>query len=77
MAKTLNDSLRDEFNEILKLEEAKQAIRADGLDLRIIIKAFDQLLASDKFLSAHQDEIDRTRSEFENYIINTLKSEKH
>ncbi len=77
MAKTLNDSLREEFKEILKLEEVKSMMKADSLDLKIVVNAFDKLLSNENFLDAPQEEVDRTRSEFENYIIKTLKSENH
>jgi hypothetical protein len=68
--KSLNDSLREEFNKILKEDGFPERIEADKLDLNILNKAFDVLL---KFKS-NPDLKDKARGEFENYLINHLKT---
>lgn len=42
--KSLNDSLREEFDEILDKEEYKKIIKDKNLDLTVLKKAFDTLL---------------------------------
>ena len=61
--KSLNDSLRDEFNDILQREEYKKIIEEKNLDLNILKKAFDTLL---KYKS-DADMIDKSKTEFENF----------
>lgn len=68
--KTLNDSLREEFRTALKKENLLQKIENQKLDKEVIEKAFDILL---KFKTS-PDEIDKARGEFENYLINHLRT---
>ena len=68
--KTLNDSLREEFNKILKEDVIYEKIELDKLDPIILNKAFDVLL---KF-KYNSDLKDKARGEFENYLINHLKT---
>lgn len=68
--KSLNDSLREEFNNTLKQSELSDKIQSDQLDPDILNKAFDVLL---KFKS-DSDATDKARSEFENYLINHLRT---
>ena len=77
MKKSLNDSLREEFASILAEPEYSQMISDRKLDDKMIKGAFDKLLSGDRFLEAHTDNIDKTRSEFENYILNDLKTKRH
>lgn len=71
--KSLNDSLRDEFEEILNKEEYKIIIAEKGLNVSILKKAFDILLRH----KSDADAIDKSKTEFENYLINTIKINKH
>lgn len=71
--KSLNDSLREEFNTILAKEEFLEKIQIDGLDINILNKAFDVLL---KFKS-DSDLTDRARGEFENYLINYFRTKNY
>ena len=71
--KSLNDSLRDEFNDILQREEYKKINDEKNLDLNILKKAFDTLL---KYKS-DADMIDKSKTEFENFLINYFKSQKN
>jgi hypothetical protein len=71
--KSLNDSLRDEFVEILNKDEYKKMILDGGLDINILKKAFDTLL---KYKS-DSDAIDKSKTEFENYLINYFKIQKN
>lgn len=68
--KSLNDSLREEFNKILKEDGFQERIETDKLDQTILNKAFDVLL---KFKS-NPDLKEKARGEFENYLINYLKT---
>lgn len=68
--KSLNDSLREEFNKILKEDRITKKIESDKLDPIILNKAFDVLL---KF-KYNSDLKDKARGEFENYLINHLKT---
>jgi hypothetical protein len=68
--KSLNDSLREEFNKILKEDVISEKIELDKLDPIILNKAFDVLL---KF-KYNSDLKDKARGEFENYLINYLKT---
>ena len=77
MKKSLNESLREEFNAILDYPEYQDSIEAKRLDVNVIKGAFDKLLASDRFLEAQEEDIEKARSEFENYILNTLRTKRH
>jgi hypothetical protein len=70
--KTLNDSLRDEFNKILKEQDISSKIDFNNLDVDVLNKAFDVLL---KYKSS-SDMTDKARGEFENYLINYLRTKK-
>ena len=74
--KSLNDSLREEFAEILNEEENIRFIKEKKLDEALIAKAFERLL-SNKILNDETLGIDKARSDFETYIINTLKTKSH
>jgi hypothetical protein len=71
--KSLNDSLREEFDEILDKEEYKKIIEDKKLDLTVLKKAFDTLL---KYKS-DAEAIDKSKTEFENYLINYFKIQKN
>lgn len=71
--KSLNDSLRDEFNTILTKEEFLEKIQKEQLDINVLNKAFDVLL---KFKS-DSDLTDKARGEFENYLINYLRTKNN
>ena len=77
MKKSLNESLREEFNAILDYPEYQDSIEAKRLDVNVIKGAFDKLLATDRFLEAQEEDIEKARSEFENYILNTLRTKRH
>jgi hypothetical protein len=68
--KTLNDILRQEFNEILTKADLAGDVSKYNLDNEIISKAFDILLE----FKYNPNSTDRGKTEFENYIINTLKT---
>jgi hypothetical protein len=68
--KSLNDSLREEFNKILKEDGFPEKVELSKLDSTILNKAFDVLL---KFKSS-PDLKEKARGEFENYLINYLKT---
>lgn len=70
--KSLNDSLREEFSEILKKSDLAEKINDEELDINILNKAFDILL----YYKFDSDLMDKGRSEFENYLINHFKSKK-
>lgn len=67
--KSLNDSLREEFNKILKEDGFPERIKTDTLNPIVLNRAFDVLL---KFKS-NPDLKEKARGEFENYLINHLK----
>jgi hypothetical protein len=77
MKKSLNDSLREEFSGILEKPEYQELVKNKKLDQAIVAGAFEKLLSGDRFLNADVDDIDKNRSEFENYILNTLKTRQH
>lgn len=77
MKKSLNDSLREEFKGILEKDENKNLTVSKKLDMTIINGAFEKLLSSDSFYGDEPEDIDRARSEFEIYIINSLKTKQH
>ncbi len=68
--KTLNDSLREEFRIALKNENLLLKVENQELDVAVLEKAFDILL---KFKS-DPDLVDKARGEFENYLINHLRT---
>jgi hypothetical protein len=68
--KSLNDSLREEFMAILKEKDIAIKIDANQLDVTILNKAFEVLL---RFKSS-PDLKDKARGEFENYLINHLRT---
>lgn len=70
--KSLNDSLREEFSEILKNSDLAEKIADEKLDINILNKAFDVLL----YYKFDSDLTDKGRGEFENYLINHFKSKK-
>ena len=71
--KSLNDFLRDEFSEILQKDEYRKVIEEKNLDVNVLKKAFDTLL---KYKS-DVDMVDKSKTEFENYLINYFKSQKN
>jgi hypothetical protein len=71
--KSLNDALREEFNEILEKEEYKNIIEAKDLDINILKKAFEVLLKN----KSDSDAIDKSKTEFENYLINHIKTKRN
>ena len=71
--KSLNDSLREEFDEILNKIEYKKIIENEGLDKAVLKKAFDTLL---KYKS-DSEAIDKSKTEFENYLIKYFKIQKN
>lgn len=74
--KSLNDNLRDEFQEILEDYELSILINTNRLDKRIINLAFEKLLAN-KMGDDEIELIKKGRADFETYIINELKSQRH
>jgi hypothetical protein len=74
--KSLNDNLREEFGEILEKKEIAELIVDRNLDNEIIKKAFEKLLEN-KYGGDDPTAIEKGRSEFETYIINSLKTKKH
>jgi len=74
--KSLNDNLREEFDEILKTPEITNLITTKKLDAQIISKAFEKLL-DNKYGVDESSAIEKGRAEFETYIINTLKTKNH
>jgi len=71
--KTLNDSLREEFDDILNKEEFKKIIEDKKLDLIVLKKAFEILLKH----KSDAEAIDKSKTEFENYLINYFKIQKN
>jgi hypothetical protein len=67
---TLNDSLREEFNKTLREDGFTERVELNNLDFNILNKAFEVLL---KYKS-DSDLKDKARGEFENYLINHLKT---
>jgi hypothetical protein len=70
--KTLNDTLREEFNKALSDSTIQQYIRDNEINNNLLQKAFDILLS----YKNKKDEIDKARTEFENYLINSIKQTK-
>jgi hypothetical protein len=71
--KTLNDTLREEFDDILKKEEYKIIVEDNNLDLIVLRKAFEILLKH----KSNAELIDISKTEFENYLINYFKNPKN
>lgn len=71
--KSLNDSLREEFEEILNKENYKKIIEEKKLELVVLKKAFDTLLKH----KTDSDAIEKSRAEFETFLINSIKIDKH
>ncbi len=71
--KSLNDSLRDEFNDILHKEEYRKVIEEKKIDINTLRKAFDTLLRH----KSDTEMIDKSKTEFENFLINYFKSQKN
>lgn len=71
--KTLNDSLREEFRKELNSSELSKKIEFHNLDQQVLEKAFDVLL---KF-KTNPDLVDKARGEFENYLINQLRTKSN
>ncbi len=68
--KTLNDILRQEFHSILFTEDFTTDISKNNLEPEIIKQSFEILLE----FKSNPNSVDRAKTEFENYIINTLKT---
>jgi hypothetical protein len=71
--KSLNDSLREEFEEILNKDNYKEVIEEKKLELVVLKKAFDTLLK----YKTDSDAIEKSRTEFETYLINHIKTNKN
>jgi len=70
--KSLNDTLREEFRNSLNNKNLEDTVKKENLDSVILEKAFNVLL---KYKS-DKENIDKARGEFENFLINSLKSNK-
>ena len=68
--KTLNDILREEFQEIIQNQDFGSNIFAEKLDSEIVSNAFEILLE----FKYNPSSLERAKTEFENYLINTLKT---
>jgi len=71
--KSLNDSLREEFANIISEPEFQEWIGEKKLDINIIRKAFSKLLEN-KTGADVSDLVKKGRAEFEMYLINTLRT---
>ena len=72
--KSLKDSLREEFYEILNDEKIKEKINKNSLDDLLINKAFEKLIEkSNEKVEIIDDDINDERSQFQNLIVNHLK----
>jgi hypothetical protein len=71
--KSLNDSLREEFEQILQKPEITNIIVSKNLDLDVLMKAFEVLL----WYKYDSDLIDKARGEFENFLINYFKNQNN
>ena len=74
--KTQNDSLREEFQNVLSLEEFKEEIKQKKLNPSFIKNFFDILLEKNTG-SDDEDNIKASRIRFETFILNTLKEQNH
>ena len=71
--KSLNENLREEFQEILSSSEISMIITDQSLSRKIIDDAFEKLL-SNKYLK--NEDTSKGKTEFQNMIINSLKELK-
>jgi hypothetical protein len=71
--KSLNDTLREEFDEILNKDEYKKTIEQENLDKSLLIKAFNSLLKYKSDINS----LDKSKTEFENFLINYFKIKKN
>lgn len=76
MKKTLNDSLREEFAQILRENDNLDYISIKKLDPKVIDGALEKLLTAN-VLADPEEEIERVRAVFETFIINELRRLKH
>jgi len=74
--KSLNDNLRDEFQDILQNKDIQEIVSSKKLDQDIINKAFEKLL-DNKNGSDELSLIEKGRAEFETLIINAIKTKNH
>ena len=74
--KSLNDNLREEFEEILNTSEINEIISIKKLDSEIIKRAFEKLL-DNKSGGDETALVEKGRAEFETLIINSIKSKSH
>ena len=74
--KTQNDTLREEFQNVLSLKEFKEEIRQKKLNDSFIKNFFDILLEKNTG-SDDEDNIKASRIRFETFILNTLKEQNH
>jgi len=72
MMKTLDDSLREEFYQILEQDEFKTKIELRQLDIDLIKTSFERLLEN-KYKNLNEDELNESRQQFQNFIINHFK----
>lgn len=70
--KTLDDSLREEFYQILEQDEFKTKIELRQLDIDLIKNSFERLLEN-KYKNLNEDELNDSRQQFQNFIINHFK----
>jgi hypothetical protein len=70
--KTLDDSLREEFYQILEQDEFKTKIELRQLDIDLIKTSFERLLEN-KYKNLNEDELNESRQQFQNFIINHFK----
>jgi hypothetical protein len=70
--KTLDDSLREEFYQILEQDEFKTKIELRQLDVDLIKNSFERLLEN-KYKNLNEDELNDSRQQFQNFIINHFK----
>ena len=68
--KTLNETLKEEFNEIKNSPQFQEMIKSKNLDEELLEKAFEILL-----LKKNDENHDKSKTEFENYIINQIKTD--
>ncbi|MBF8149074.1 hypothetical protein ITJ86_04155 [Winogradskyella sp. F6397] len=71
--KSLNDSLREEFYAIIKEKDSQERIKNYSLNESLIDKAFEKLIEN-KEIGIIEDDINDARSQFQNLIVNNLKS---
>jgi hypothetical protein len=72
--KTQNDSLREEFQNVLKLKEFQDEIKLNKLNPSLIKNFFDILLERNNG-SDDNAIIESGRLRFESFIINTLREQ--